>query len=130
MKKILLASFIVILFMASCSSPESKLIGTWKVAKVDTEFGKTKLPPELITHIVDSQKKLSFRIVSDSVLVLLLDKNPHEAYWNLDKKTGTITYYFSNEEGRKNILGVLKGDEIVNETKMPLGKLMVHYQKQ
>lgn len=130
MKKILLASFVIVLFLASCSSPEHKLIGTWKVAKVDTQFGKTKLPPELITHIVDSQKKLSFRIVNDSILVMLLDKNPIEAHWKLDNKTQTITYYFSTQKSRVNTLGVLKGDEIINETKMPLGKLKVHYQKQ
>ena len=130
MKKILLASFIVILFMISCSSSKSKLIGTWKVVKVETEFGKTQLPVELIKHIEDSQKKLSFRIVSDSIMVLLLNKNPHEARWNLNDKTGIITYYFSTEKGRVNTLGKVVDNEIINETKMPLGKLKVHYQKQ
>jgi len=129
MKKLLLATIVVVFFLASCSSPKSKLIGTWKVSKVETDFGKTKLPPELITHIVDEQKKLSFRFVSDSVMVLLLDKNPHEAYWKLNEKTKTITYYFSNQKNRVNTLGVLKGNEIINETKMPLGELKVHYQK-
>jgi len=61
---------------------------------------------------------------------MLLDKNPIEAHWKLDNKTQTITYYFSTQKSRVNTLGVLKGDEIINETKMPLGKLKVHYQKQ
>jgi hypothetical protein len=130
MKKLLLGSLIVVLFLASCSNPKSKLIGTWKVDNVETDFGKTKLPVELVKHIEDAQKKLSFRIVSDSIMVLLLDNNPHEARWDLDSKTGTITYYFSKQKGIVNTLGKVVDNEIINETKMPLGKLKVHYQKQ
>lgn len=130
MKKLLLASFVAILFLISCSGPKSKLIGDWKVSKVETDFGKTQLPVQVVKHIEESQKKLSFRIVSDSIMVLMLDKNPHEARWDLDQKTGTITYYFSKEKGRVNTLGKVVDDEIINQTKMPLGQLKVHYRKQ
>jgi len=128
MKKLLFMSVIAIVFLSSCSRPESKLIGDWKVTDVKTDFGKTQLPPPLEAHIVAEQKKISFRIINDSVMVLMLDNNTHEAKWKMDKQHN-ISYHFTTQPSVVNKLGKWNGNEIVSESKMPLGKLVVTYEK-
>ncbi len=128
MKKIWILALLAIVFMGACNSPESKLIGNWKVARVQTNFGKTKLPPEIIAHIVAEQKKISFRIINDSVLVLMLDHNAHETKWKMDKEHN-ISYYFSTQPQIVNKLGKWNGTQIVTDTKTPLGKMIVTFEK-
>ncbi len=128
MKKILLVAVLALVFLSSCRSPESKLIGNWKVSDVKTDFGKTQLPPVLEAHIVAEQKKISFRIINDSVMVLILDNNTHEAKWKMDKQHN-ISYYFTTQPGLVYKLGKWNDNEIVTDTKMPLGKLVVTYEK-
>jgi len=128
MKKIWILALLAIVFMGACNSPESKLIGNWKVSDVQTHFGKTKLPPEIIAHIVAEQKKISFRIINDSVLVLILDHNTHETKWKMDKEHN-ISYYFSTQPQIVNKLGKWNGTQIVTDTKTPLGKIIVTFEK-
>ena len=129
MKKIWILVLPALLFMVSCSSPAEKLKGEWKVADVKTEFGKTKLPPELVAHIVAEQKKISFRILNDSVMVLMLDNNTHEAKWKMDKDHN-IRYFFSTQPQLVNKLGKWDGtSKIISDSKTPLGDLIVTYEK-
>jgi hypothetical protein len=128
MRKMYLLAVVAIMFMGACNSPASRLKGEWKVADVQTQFGKTKLPPEVVAHIVDEQKKITFRIVNDSVLVLMLDNNTHEAHWKLDKDK-TIRYSFTSQPAMVNKLGKWDGEKIISESKTPLGELIVTYEK-
>ncbi len=128
MKKFWFVAFLAVVFLGSCNSTTRKLEGRWKVASVKTEFGKTKLPPEVIAHIVAEQKKMSFRIMNDSVLVLILNNNTQEARWEIDKNND-IHYYFSSQPHVLNLLGKWNGSEIVSDTKTPLGHLVVIYEK-
>ncbi len=128
MKKLWVVALLAIVFMGACNSTGEKLVGNWKVANVQTDFGKTKLPPEIEAHIVAEQKKISFRIMNDSVLVLMLDNNTHEAKWKMDKEHN-ITYYFSTQPQIVNKLGKWNGSQIVSDTKTPLGKIIVTYAK-
>lgn len=130
MKKLLILSAIAMFFMVSCSNPESKLIGTWKVTDVQAHFDVKNLPPNITKHVENEQKKISFKIVSDSVMVLILDKNTHEAIWKMDPKTKVIKYYFSDQKNLINTLGTVKGNQIVSESKTPLGKITVVFEKQ
>ena len=119
----------LLVFAGACNSPASKLKGKWEVANVKTEFGKTKLPPELVAHIVAEQKKISFRILNDSVMVLMLDNNTHEAKWKMDKDRN-IRYFFSTQPKLINKLGKWDGaSKIVSDSKTPLGDIIVTYEK-
>lgn len=120
---------LAVFFLSSCSSPKRKLIGTWKVSKVETNFKNTKLPPNIIAHIKEEQKQISFEIVNDSVMVLMLDNNAHEAKWILGPKDKSISYYFSHQKNTINKLGVWNGNTIVSKSNTPLGQLIVIYAK-
>ena len=128
MKKYWIVALLAIVFMGACNSTASKLQGNWKVADVKTEFGKTQLPPEITAHIVAEQKKISFRIMNDSVLVLMLDNNTHEAKWKMDKEHN-ISYYFSTQPTLIHKLGKWNGNQIVTSSKTPLGEIIVTYAK-
>ena len=130
MKKLLALSVIAVFFITSCSNPNSKLIGTWKVNSVKTHFKMSNLPSNVIQHVENEQKKISFKIVSDSVMVFMLDNNTHEAKWNMDPQTHVIKYYFTNQKDLVNTLGTLKGNQIISNSNTPLGKITVVFEKQ
>lgn len=130
MRNTWIPAVLLLFFFSSCSGPASRLQGTWKVSDVETHFDVQNLPANIIQHVKDEQKNISFRMVSDSVMVLILDKNTHEAIWKMDPKTHVIKYYFSNQKGFMNILGTLKGKDIISESNTPLGKITVTFKKE
>jgi PBP1b-binding outer membrane lipoprotein LpoB len=130
MKKLFALIAVSLFFLAACSSPSQHLVGTWKVSKVETNFKDTNLPKSVIAHIKNEQKKISFKIVNDSILVLMLDNNTHEARWKMNPKTKVINYYFHHQKNAMNKLGTWEGNDIVSESSTPLGKLTVVFKKQ
>lgn len=130
MKKLLVPAVITAFFLISCSNTGRELVGTWKVSQVETNFKDSNLPKAIITHIKDEQKQLSFKIINDSVMVLILDQNTHEAKWKMDSKTKVISYYFDSQKNVINKLGTWDGNDITSESNTPLGKLTVTFKKQ
>ena len=133
MNKLFLYFSIVIaaLVMVSCgSNAEDKLIGTWKVKKVETDFDETKVTPEMLTQVVEMQKQTYFRILNDSAMVIITNKNTHEAKWTLNQSDQSITYFFVGMETLPNQLGKVEGDAIVSKSKSALGMMTIIYEKE
>ncbi len=130
MKKLLAIIATAVFFLTACSNPGHQLIGTWKVSKVETNFQDTNLPKAIVKHIQNEQKQLSFKIINDSLMVLILDKNAHEAKWKINPSTKEIQYYFDDHKNSVNKLGKLEGNDIVTESHTPLGTLTVIFKKQ
>jgi hypothetical protein len=131
MKKIILLSIVsIVLFAASCGSdPKAKLIGTWKVEKVDTDFDETKVTPEMITQIVEMQKGTFFKFVNDSSMEIVSSNNTHKASWLLDKE-GNISFFFKGQELKPTKLGIVEDGKIISTTKSPLGSMKIWYVKE
>lgn len=129
MKKIFIAG-IVLLGMISCSSPESKLVGTWKVSNVETNFDEQKVSPEMLNQIIEMQKQTYFRIINDSVMIIISNDNSHETKWVFNEDDSTITFFFEGMETSPNKLGIYISPEIISETNTPLGTMTVHYEKE
>ena len=130
MKRLLALAAMAVFFLAACSNSTHQLVGTWKVSKVETNFKNSNLPKPVLTHIKNEQKQLSFKIINDSVMVLILDNNTHEAKWKMDPKTKVIKYYFDNQKNSMNKLGTWNGNNIVSQSHTPLGELTVVFKKQ
>jgi hypothetical protein len=126
----LMLSAMVIIMVSCGSGTGKKLIGTWKVSDVQTDFDETKVTPEMLRQVVDMQKQTYFRILNDSALVIISNKNTHEAKWTFDNKTQTITYFFKGMESRGNVLGTYTEGNIVNQSKTALGNMTVTYSKE
>lgn len=123
--------FSVALFFTACNStPESKIIGTWKAQKVETDFDAKKTTPEMISQVVDMQKQMYFRMINDSVMTIISKNDTHEAKWKYDKETGLVSYYFNGMQGIPSILGKFKDGKIVTESKTALGKITIYYEKE
>ncbi len=123
--------FSVALFFSACNStPESKIIGIWKAQKVETDFDAQKTTPDMISQVVEMQKQTYFRMINDSVMTIISKNNTHEAKWKYDKETGSITYYFNGMQGIPSILGIFEDGKIVSESKTPLGKITIYYEKE
>lgn len=134
MKKILLQVFalvIIMLIIVSCGqSIEKKLIGTWKVADVRTDFDESKVTPEMLRQVVDMQKQTYFRILNDSTMVIVSNSSTYEARWTIDEESNTITYFFEGNATKGNELGKYEENKIVNDTKSALGLMTIYYEKE
>ena len=131
MKKGLLVSIsIALIWIVSCSSPENKLIGTWKVKNVETNFDEQSVSPEMLSQIIELQKQTYFRIVNDSIMAIISVDNTHEAKWILDPEDNTITFFFEGMETMPNKLGVYNKPTIIAESNTPLGKMITYYEKE
>lgn len=134
MRRTILIVFVVFAMamgIISCGNGTGKkLIGTWKVSDVQTDFDETKVTPEMLRQVVDMQKQTYFRILNDTTLVIISNQNTHEAKWTFDDETQTITYFFKGMESRANVLGTFEEGNIVNETKTALGKMTITYSKE
>ncbi len=120
-----------ILMMASCGgSDESKLIGIWKVTKVETDFDENRVTPEMLSQVVDMQKQTYFRILNDSAMVIISGSNTHEANWNLNPADESISYFFKGMESQLNSLGKISGDQIISESKTAMGMMTIIYEKE
>jgi len=119
--------FAALLFtIVSCSSPESKLIGTWKVIDVETHFDDANMSPEMILQVVEMQKGTFFKIINDSVIIIMSSNNTHEARWSYNSNDNTVSYYFDTPDD-KNKLGIFQDGNIVSESNTPAGKMIVKY---
>ncbi len=125
--KILIILFTVMLFSVSCNSG-STLIGTWKVSNVKTRFDENTMTPEMLEQVVSLQKRTFFKIINDSVMAIISDNNTHEAIWSINDKK-VITYHFKSSVVKPFILGKYENGKITAESKTPLGKITIVYEK-
>jgi len=127
----LIAAIMFLALLVSCSSsPEKKLIGTWKVADVQTDFKEQEVTPEMLAQVVDMQKQTYFRFVNDSIMVIISSNNTHEANWVYSDEDSIIMYFFEGMETQPNQLGRLENNTIIQESNTALGKITTVYSKQ
>lgn len=123
--------FMLIIILSSCGgSPESKLVGTWKAQKVETDFDEQFTTPEMLRQVVEMQKETYFRITDDSILVIISPGNTHETKWMLNPEDQSITYFFDDDPNYLNKLGTFSSGKIVSESKTPLGIITIYYEKE
>lgn len=121
---------VALVWLVSCSSPESKLIGTWKVKDVETNFDEQSVSPEMLKQVIEMQKQTYFRIINDSTMAIITNDNTHEAKWILNPDDNTITFFFDGMETTPNKLGKFSDSGIISETNTPLGKMIIYYGKE
>ncbi|MEJ2593888.1 MAG: hypothetical protein P8100_01870 [bacterium] len=108
----------------------SKMIGTWKVVDVQTEFNEAEVTPEMLSQVVERERKTYFRIVDDSTLVIISNNNTHEARWIIDEDSGEITYFFEGMEANPNVLGTYEEGRVVHESNTQLGRITTVYERE
>jgi len=125
-------AFILLAVIAgSCSqNPEKQLTGTWKVSDVQTDFDETKVTPEMLSQVVDMQKQTFFKILNDSMMVIISNNVTHEAKWHFDKETSEIIYFFVGMENMSHILGKYANNKIISESNTPLGVITTTFEKE
>jgi len=127
-----LTGLFIMMILVSCSSPEQKLTGIWKVTDVQTGFDENDVTPEMLKQAVDLQKQTYFRILNDSAMVIISNKNTHEAIWHFNKETSEITYSFKGSPGPQtlvNILGKYQDGKIIQQSTTPLGIITTTYER-
>lgn len=134
MKKVVFAIGVLIaMVLYSCqSSPESKLIGTWKVVEVETDFDETRSNPRMINQVVETQKQTFFRILNDTTMVIISTGNTYEAKWKLNPEDQNITYTFDEWDDNTVpfTLGIVTENQIIAESDMAMGKMVVYFEKE
>ncbi len=126
----LLIVMAVILSSCGKTTAESKLIGTWKANKVETDFDEQFTTPEMLKQVVEMQKETYFEITSDSTLLIVSPGSKHETTWKLDHSNQAISYFFEGNPNYVNKLGTLKDGKIVSESKTPLGIITIYFEQE
>jgi hypothetical protein len=132
-KIVFVPTLLITLFLISCnSSQESKLIGTWKVTEVETDFDADRTNPQMIKQVVETQKQTFFKIVNDTLMVIISTGNTYEAKWKLNPDDKRITYTFNDWDGISSPfnLGIYTGNQIVTESELAIGKMTVYFEKE
>jgi len=134
MKKVVVAiGVLVMMGLVACqNSPESKLKGTWKVVEVETDFDETRTNPQMIKQVVETQKQTFFKIMNDTLMVIISTGNTYEAKWKLNPDDQSITYTFDEWDDNSTpfTLGVFVDNQIIAESKMAMGKMVVYFEKE
>ncbi|MBZ0243157.1 MAG: hypothetical protein K8F24_08090 [Bacteroidales bacterium] len=116
------------LAFSSCSStPESKLLGTWKVTEVKVNFDEQKANSQTISQVEKREKQTILKFTSDSTLNIIDNNNTHRSLWTLDKD-GLISYQFEKDQ-TVHELGVLEGNIITATSSTPLGDIITVFEK-
>jgi hypothetical protein len=127
----LLKSFVaalILVFVVSCSStPESKLIGTWKVTDVQVDFDEQKTDPGTVNQVAEREKKTILKFTSDSTLTIIDNNNTHKALWKL-AEDGKVTYSFEGDQ-LNNDLGIYEEGKITITSDTPLGEIITVFEK-
>ncbi len=99
---------------------------------METDFDETRVNPQTLKQVVELQKQTFFRILNDSVMVIISTGNTYEARWKLNPEDQRITYTFKGSDmtALPNELGVLVDNQIVAESDMYMGKMVVHFEKE
>ena len=128
---ILSSALVVIALLTACGgSAESKLVGTWKVTDVQTDFNESEVTPEMLSQVVDMQKQTHFRILADSTMAIISSNNTHEAIWRFDNDGQTIIFFFKGGPSNPNILGKLEENRIVQVSETQLGTITIYFEKE
>lgn len=111
----------LIVSLTACTPKTDSLIGTWTVDKVHVQFDESRATPELVRQTGDMERKNSFSINSDSILVF----KGLEEEWRSKTNLRNDTLFL---EG--TAFGVWKDGRIVTRIGSPLGEVVVTYKKE
>lgn len=125
-----IVSILALFFFVSCSSsPESKLIGTWKADVVNVDFDEQKVSPHMIQQVAEREKQTILKFTNDTSLNIIDNNTTHRTIWKLDDDQ-KIWYRFENDGPTMNELGIYEDGYIRAESTTALGKIEIIYKKQ
>lgn len=125
-----IVSILALFFFVSCSSsPESKLIGTWKADVVNVDFDEQKVSPQMIQQVAEREKQTILKFTNDTSLNIIDNNTTHRTIWKLDDDQ-KIWYRFENDGPTMNELGIYEDGYIRAESTTALGKIEIIYKKQ
>jgi len=120
----------VIIALSACSSsPESKLIGSWKATDVKVDFDEQKASPQMIEQVVEREKQTILKFTSDSTLNIIEASNTHRTKWKLDEED-KIWFSFEGDGSAMNELGIYEDGKIKAISSTALGSIEITYSKQ
>ncbi len=116
------------LAFSSCSStPESKLLGTWKVTEVKVNFDGQKANSQTISQVENREKQTILKFTSDSTLSIIDGNITHRSLWTLGDN-GLISYQFEKDQTVYE-LGILKNKVITATSSTSLGDIVTVFEK-
>lgn len=108
--------------LGGCRPEPDALIGTWTVDKVHVQFDESRSTPELVKQTGEMEKRNTFSISADSVLVFKGIDEQWEEHVNL------VSDSVLRCSGRD--FGIWSRGRIVTRTGSPLGEVLVVYRKE
>ena len=108
--------------LGACQPEADPLFGTWTVDKVNVQFDEQHSTPELVKQIGEMERKNTFSISADSILVFKGLEETKQSRLSLHSD-GTMLF-----DG--TAFGTWRDGLIVTRTGSPLGEVIVTYRKE
>ena len=108
--------------LGACQPKQDPLFGNWTVDKVKVQFDEQQNTPELVKQIGEMERKNTFSISADSMLVFKGLEETREGRLSLSND-GTLLV-------GGTAFGTWKDGLIVTRTGSPLGEVVVTYKKE
>ncbi len=119
-------SFLVLLVICSCSSPDFSLKGRWIVEKVNFDFDERKNTPEMISQFGKEESKDELIFKNDSIVYVKMSVYDDDYHYKINEKS-EITFW--NESLDNQTLGTIKDNKIYSEQNTAIGKMRIVFVK-
>ncbi len=123
---VIFAGFII----ASCSSPEDRIPGTWITESVIVKVDSSKAKLVSIDQNIASTKTTKFILNEDHTMALSIDDYTTDAIWTYNSDSDIISFRLDANAGDAIELGKLEGGKIVYTSSVKHGTLTAVYVKE
>ena len=120
MKKAIHIVLAVMLICIGCQRNTDTLTGTWKAEKVEVDFDEKHSTPEIVKQAGSIEKENILILAADSSLTFISQGDTIKGRFSVrDTQVFLISKTF----------GIIKGNSIITDERMPFGNITVEYQK-
>ncbi|MBR4155727.1 MAG: hypothetical protein IKU01_03360 [Bacteroidales bacterium] len=124
MKFLFKISFVLSVFMMSCTSHNDALQGRWKVDELAFDFDERKTTPEMIAQYGKEESKNELVFKNDSIVYIKMYRYDGDYYYRLDEDNVVM---FGDKNSINNKLGVYKNATIHSEINTVIGKMDIKW---
>ena len=124
--------FISAIVIAACSgTPESRIVGTWKVEKVETDSDTNAVKPEVMEKVIDVYKSVYFDFLDDNTVKIVSAGEIHDGTWEFRDDDQSVYIKIEGSSIKEpNKLGELKDGKLVSVNKTGIGTITIIYVKE
>jgi len=121
----------LIMLIAACGQPKNKLVGVWKVQKVEVDADTITAKSEALKTSRQRQQSLRLELFEDKTMNIISMDNTFPGTWSFDESGGNIYVRLEGASLEDNIqIGRYDDGMIIKREKKPFGWMVTYFEKE